>query len=255
MSGAARALRAATKGATVPVMNSGLHYFPLATPFLLALVLLLGLLVLLVLLRVLRYAYVSMGIAPQYVFLVMLASLLGSYVNIPVLRFPAERVLTEQEILFFGVRYVIPVVRDWPGTIVAVNLGGAVIPALMSLYLVVKNRLYGRALAGIAVVTLICHALAYPVPGLGIAIPVFLPPLVTALVAVLLSRRYAAPLAYACGSLGTLIGADLMNLGQLHQLGAPVASIGGAGTFDGIFVTGLVAVVLTSLATGPPRAA
>lgn len=234
-------------------MNSGLHYFPIATPFLLLLVFLLGLLAILVLVHVLRYAYVSMGIAPQYVFLVMFASLLGSYVNVPVLRFPAERVLTQQEILFFGMRYVIPVVRDWPGTIVAVNLGGAVIPALMSLYLVVKNRLYGRALAGIAVVSLICHQLAYPVPGLGIAIPVFIPPLVTAVVAVLLSRRRAAPLAYVSGSLGTLIGADLMNLGHLQQLGAPVASIGGAGTFDGIFVTGLVAVVLASLATGPPR--
>lgn len=236
-------------------MNSGLHYFPLATPFLLLLVFLLGVLAVLVLLRVLRYAYASMGIAPQYVLLVMAASLLGSYVNIPVLRFPAERVVTDQEILFFGMRYVIPVVRDWPGTIVAVNLGGAVIPALMSLYLVVKNRLWGRALAGIVVVSLICHALAYPVPGLGIAIPVFIPPVATALVAVLLSRHHAAPLAYVSGSLGTLIGADLMNLGHLQQLGAPVASIGGAGTFDGIFVTGLVAVILTSLATGPPRSA
>jgi uncharacterized membrane protein len=232
-------------------MHSGLHYFPLSAPFFLLLVFLLGVVAVLVLLRVLRYAYVTMGIAPQYVFLVMVLSLLGSYVNIPVLRFPAERVLSQQEILFFGMRYVIPVVRDWPGTIVAVNVGGAVIPALMSLYLVVKNHLYGKALLGIALVSLICHALAYPVPGLGIAIPVFIPPLATAVVAVLLSRRQAAPLAYVSGSLGTLIGADLLNLGRLQQLGAPVASIGGAGTFDGIFVTGLVAVVLASLVTGP----
>ncbi len=51
----------------------------------------------------------------------------------------------------------------------------------------------------------------------------------------------------AGGSLGVLIGADLLNLGKLQGLGAPVASIGGAGTFDGIFVTGLIAVLLAGL--------
>jgi uncharacterized membrane protein len=232
--------------------SSGLHYFPLSLPFLLLLVGLLAALAVLVLLHVLRYAYVSMGIAPQYVFLVLLVSLLGSYINIPILRFPEERVLAEQEIYFFGMRYIIPVVRDWPGTIVAVNLGGAVIPTLMSVYLTVKKRLYVKALLGVALISLICHQLAYTVPGLGIAIPVFIPPIVTALVALLLSRRDTAPLAYISGSLGTLIGADLLNLDRLQELGTPIASIGGAGTFDGIFVTGLTAVVLASLVT--PRA-
>ena len=40
------------------------------------------------------------------------------------------------------------------------------------------------------------------------------------------------------------IGADLMNLDKIKKLGAPVASIGGAGTFDGIFSTGVLAVLL-----------
>jgi len=47
--------------------------------------------------------------------------------------------------------------------------------------------------------------------------------------------------------LGTLIGADLTNLDKLSGLGAPVASIGGAGTFDGIFLTGILAVILANL--------
>jgi Protein of unknown function (DUF1614) len=54
----------------------------------------------------------------------------------------------------------------------------------------------------------------------------------------------APPLAYICGSLGTLIGADLLNLGQIQAPGAPIASIGGAGRFDGIFMTGILAVLL-----------
>ena len=52
------------------------------------------------------------------------------------------------------------------------------------------------------------HWMADPVPGLGIAVPVFMPVVVTAIVATLLSRQDSAPLAYIAGSLGTLIGAD-----------------------------------------------
>jgi uncharacterized membrane protein len=89
--------------------------------------------------------------------------------------------------------------------------------------------------------------LAHPVRGLGIAEPVFVPSLASAIVALLLSRRYAAPLAYIGGSLGTLIGADLLNLGKVQGLGAPVASIGGAGTFDGIFLIGILAVLIASI--------
>jgi uncharacterized membrane protein len=70
-------------------------------------------------------------------------------------------------------------------------------------------------------------------------------------VALLLSRERAAPLAYISGSLGTLIGADLLNLGALRGMGAPVASIGGAGTYDGIFLVGVMAVLFASLS---PRA-
>jgi uncharacterized membrane protein len=88
---------------------------------------------------------------------------------------------------------------------------------------------------------------ATPVPELGIAVPVFAPAVTTAIVSLILSREYAPPLAYICGSLGTLIGADLLNLGKVGGLGAPVASIGGAGTFDGIFLTGILAVLLASV--------
>ena len=84
-------------------------------------------------------------------------------------------------------------------------------------------------------------------PGRGIALPVFVPPLSAAAVALVLSRPYAPMLAYISGSLGCLIGADLLNLGRIEGLGAPVASIGGAGTFDGIFLTGAFAVLLASI--------
>ncbi len=231
----------------------GIHYYPLTLPFLLAWLGFLTALSFLVVLRVLQFAYAQLGIAPRYFFTWLFASLAGSYINLPIMRFSPEQMTRLQEIPFYGVPYVIPTVETWPGTILAVNVGGAIIPILLSLILIVKNGLYRMAAWGITIVSLACYLLAEPVPGLGIAIPVFYPPVIAAIVALLLSRQYAAPLAYACGSLGTLIGADLMNLGNIRGLGAPVMSIGGAGTFDGIFVTGLIAVLLAGIVSRRKR--
>lgn len=85
-------------------------------------------------------------------------------------------------------------------------------------------------------------------PGLGIAVPPLAPPLLAAAAALIIAPDTAAAVAYIAGSLGTLIGADLLNLRRLGELGAGVASIGGAGTFDGIFLSGIMAVVLVGLA-------
>jgi uncharacterized membrane protein len=130
-----------------------------------------------------------------------------------------------------------------------VNAGGAVIPAVMSTYLVIRYQLWLKAAIAAAIIAFIVHASATPVPGIGIAVPVFVPVVATAILALLLSREYAAPLAYIGGSMGTLIGADLLNLDKIGSLGAPIASIGGAGTFDGIFLTGILAVLLAGLAS------
>jgi uncharacterized membrane protein len=224
-----------------------MHYFPVALPFLFVLGFLFVFLIILIEVGVLEYAYAKLGIGPRHMFALLLLTLLGSYVNIPVAELPAQHVSSGRQITFFGMTYMIPFVTQSPRTVVAINVGGAVIPTLLSLYLLVKNELYGRGLIAIALVTLIVHLMARPVPGVGIAEPVFIPPLVTTAVALLLSRAYAAPLAYIGGSLGTLIGADLMNITKLQGLGAPVASIGGAGTFDGIFLTGILSVLLASL--------
>ncbi|TAJ99399.1 MAG: DUF1614 domain-containing protein [Candidatus Manganitrophaceae bacterium] len=224
--------------------SSSVHFFPLAFPFLLALFILAMLVIALIEIGLLEYAYQKVGVDRRYVFAVLLLSLLGSYVNIPVATLPAKEVLSNQEVAVYGIRYVIPQVEAWPRTLIAVNLGGAVVPTLLSLYLLLKNRLYGPGLAGVAIVALVVYAMARPVGGVGIAVPIFIPPLIAALAGWVLSRQHAPALAYIAGSLGTLIGGDLMNLGRVQGLGAPIVSIGGAGTFDGIFLAGILAVLL-----------
>ena len=207
------------------------------------------LLALVVLIQVgtLRYAYMRLGLSSHAAMLLLFSSLLGSVLNVPVAQLPEQHIVSGQLVTVFRMRYVVPVVADWPGTVIAVNVGGALIPSLMSLYLVTKRGLWGSGLLSTAAVTAVCHWLAQPVPGIGIALPLLVPSLAAGGVALLLSRQDAAALAYIGGSLGTLIGADLLNLGRLQSLGAPVASIGGAGTFDGIFLTGIVAVLIASL--------
>ena len=229
---------------------------PLAPPFFFILVGLFVILLVLIQLGALSYAYMRLGVSPRGALVLLFASLLGSYFNIPLVELPEQQVVSGQDIEFFGMRYAVPVVMQWPGTLIAVNVGGAVIPTFMSIYLLIRNALWVQGALATAVVALVCYWLSQPVPGLGIAEPVFVPAVTTAVVAIVLSREYAAPLAYISGSLGTLIGADLLNLGNIRGLGAPVASIGGAGTFDGIFLIGIVAVLIASLVPGPrPRAA
>jgi uncharacterized membrane protein len=222
------------------------NYLPLTMPFFALLVGIFVIIVILIEVNVLRYAYERLGVSSPTAYLLLLASLLGSYINIPIGEFPEHLARTGQEVVsYYGMHYVVREVQ--PGTILAVNVGGAVIPTVLSLYLLGKNDLWLPGIITTAVVTVLVHMLAEPVRGVGIAVPIFVPPLVAALTALLVARRRAAAVAYAGGSLGTLIGADLLNLSAVRGLGAPFASIGGAGTFDGIFLTGIVAVLLASL--------
>ena len=192
--------------------------------------------------------FARIGIPTQYVFAALFATLIGSFINIPIKRIPQESMAEEKTVLFYGFRYVVPV-RKRKETVLAVNVGGAVIPVLLSCYLLLKTGLWARALIATTIMALITFRLARPVRGLGIALPFFVPPIVAALASVIISGTHAPVVAYVCGTLGTLIGADLLNLRKISKLGAPIASIGGAGTFDGIFLTGIFAVVLAAFLT------
>lgn len=193
---------------------------PLAFPLLFLLfLLLLAVLVFVVELRILAYAYRKIGVRPRYMFLVMLLSLLGSQVNIPLAQVGR--------------------------TVVAINVGGALLPIALSVYLFLRfQALRVRMLLAVAIVAVIVNSLAQVVPGVGIAVPMLLPPLAAAGVALILAFRQAPPVAYVSGSMGALIGADVLNLNRITELGAPIVSIGGAGTFDGVFLTGIIAGLL-----------
>ena len=235
---------------------SQFHYLPLAPGFFSILIgVLVVLFVALMVLDLLRHAYLNLGVSPRTAMYLLLGTLVGSYFNIPVATLPAEPLVSNETITFFGMEYTVPGAEDSVRTVIALNVGGAIIPTLMSIYLLVTRNLWIKGAIATAIVALVLHWLANPVPGLGIAVPVIFPAVTTAIVSLLLSREFAAPLAYIAGGMGTLIGADLTNLDKVRGLGAPVASIGGAGTFDGIFLTGILAVLLAGLYHHRKRAA
>src|SRR6202047_1532780 len=226
-----------------------MHYLPLTPGLFSILVFLVVGLIILIQLRITRSDSIQLGVTPGMSPFLLFGSLVGSYFNIPVTILPGPPVRSGQIVDFFGMQYVVPLVSSWPGTVLAVNVGGAVIPTIMSSYLVLRYQLWLKATIAVVVIAFIIHSMATPVHGIGIAVPVFAPVVATAILAFILSREYAAPLAYIGGSMGTLIGADLLNLDKIGGLGAPVASIGGAGTFDGIFLTGILAVLLAGIAS------
>jgi len=230
------------------------QYLPVAPPIFFLLAGVVAILVVLVQLRILQYAYTQLGVSSQTAVFLLIASLLGSYVNIPIATLGSEPFVSEREIFYYGIPHVAPRLSR-PEVVLAVNVGGAVIPTLLSFFLLSRNAIWGRGLLAAICVGAISHAFAEPVRGIGIALPIFVGPLAATIVAAIISWRHLAPLAYAGGSLGVLLGADLLNIDKLRGLGTPVLSIGGAGTFDGIFMTGVLSVLLASLIGGRTHSA
>jgi uncharacterized membrane protein len=209
-------------------------------------ILLLVFLLVLIQVEILTYAFEKLGLPPTLGLMILLLSLFGSVINLPVMRIKSDAL--PQEIIqptFWGL-VRIPVQPFRNETQISVNMGGCLIPVALSIYLFSNSDLaLSPTLLGIAIMTAISYYFSRPIPGLGIAMPILIAPISAAFVAILLSPEQSAPLAYISGTIGVLIGADLLRLKAIPKLGAPFASIGGAGTFDGIFVTGIVAALLT----------
>jgi uncharacterized membrane protein len=190
-------------------------------------------------------AFAKIGIPPEYLFALLLLCIVGSMINIPLRRIKLESDFDDRSVVsFFGMRYRPPHSEHPNEMVLAINVGGAVIPAALSLYLLANASHPIRMLLALAAVALVAYISARPVQGVGIAIPWLIPPIAATVAAMVFNYQFAAPTAYVAGTLGTLIGADILNLNKLKDMRAPVASIGGAGTFDGIFLSGIIAVLL-----------
>jgi uncharacterized membrane protein len=226
-------------------------YFPHSFLFFIILIIALFVALALIFVGAVSVAFASVGFTPFTILLILVGTLLGSIVNVPVLKLKTTvPIIKEETVSWLGMTYRIPHVEYGQAvTTVAVNVGGALIPAAVSIYLLARasTQMVLLSIGAVIVVALVTQAIAKPVKGVGIVTPAFVPPIAAAVAAFVLAPSQPQIIAYVAGVLGTLIGADLSNLHVIKKLGAPVASIGGAGTFDGIFLAGVIAVLLTGL--------
>jgi len=203
----------------------------------------------------------GLGLSSAVSAVIIWFSLLGSSVNFPLKEIVSnESVIFLREVSFFGFKWVIPNFAGRRRTIIAINLGGAIVPLLVSSYLLIFAVLfhevspvitYAKIFVVTTVVILFTNKFSRIIPGFGIAVPALIPPLISALVTMSIFDLFAPSnpsiIAYISGTLGTIIGADLLNLSKISKTNAPLVSIGGAGTFDGIYITGIMSVALVLL--------
>jgi uncharacterized membrane protein len=204
-----------------------------------------AILAILVQFQVLTIAFDKLGLSAQSAYSLLIMTLAGSLLNLPLFTIdsnftgnsglPAELMAWAQKR-----RYLFP-----GKTLILVNVGGCVVPVAFSAYLFITNDVpVFQAILSVTMVSIVAYGVSRPVRGLGIGMPILFAPLSAAAVAYVMAGDDAAPLAYIGGTLGVLIGADLLRFRDIRKLGAPFASIGGAGSFDGIFISGLLAVLL-----------
>jgi uncharacterized membrane protein len=194
---------------------------------------------------IIESAYQKLGMSHRAVTLLLFLSIFGSYINIPIATVstssPAPAVYHHH---IYNLSYI-PALRPNPDdTIITINVGGAVIPVLLSAYLLMRFGGAVPAFIATAVVAMVVHHFSRIIPGAGITVPTLIPGFAAAALAILLTRKHRPVVAYVAGTMGCLVGADVLNLVEVAHLNAPIASIGGAGTFDGVFVSGLIAVLL-----------
>lgn len=191
------------------------------------------------------------GVDSNTALLIFLMIILGSMVNIPI--YEREGGGYVRQYSFFGFIYT---VRERRNVVIAVNLGGCVFPSILALKALSDLLPYIGFWQWFSVflfTSIVIYSMARPVPGVGIVVPMLIPPLTASLFSFLVlamsgqSLLLLPKLSFSTGVLSALFGADILHLKDLDKIGSGVVSIGGAGTFDGIFLTGIFAVIFSIL--------
>ncbi|MDD5266329.1 MAG: DUF1614 domain-containing protein [Methylococcales bacterium] len=190
-------------------------------------------------------AFVKLGLTPEAASILLLGTLVGSTINLPVYSLKIKK--SGHLVMSPGRKMIWEIFQpERKGRVViAVNVGGCLIPVGLCLYFIFLQELDPfKIIVSTLAITALSYKFSRLIPGLGVGMPIFVAPLASALLALALDPEHAAPLAYISGVFGVLIGADILRLNEIASLDTPVAAIGGAGTFDGIFMTGIIAALL-----------
>ncbi len=207
------------------------------------LLIVLSILMVLVFLNVINISYSELGVSQNVAVTLLVATLIGSTINIPISSRKVEYVGDQSFLSRYFYYHASPRVTTQT---IAINVGGAVIPTGFSIYLMPHAAPVATLIATLVVI-IVARLFSRVVPGQGITMPGFITPLVSAGLALLLAPSHPAPVAFISGTLGTLIGADLLHWPEYKDFGPTMVSIGGAGVFDGVFLSGILAVALSTI--------
>lgn len=228
------------------------------TIILLILIIIVPLIVIYLFLRLTEAAFEQIGFDHWHATLAVFGSIIGSLIDIPL------HMGTISSYPGWYVGLASAFTQGFQTTFhpfyLAINAGGAIVPLIISAHLLMTRRVSAlKAGVGVLIVAVITYFLAAPVAGQGIVLPFWVSPTLAAICGLVLSRGYngAPSIAYISGSMGTLLGADILNLltpgviPALSPIGLQTSrpltlSIGGAGVFDGIFLTGILAVLFAA---------
>jgi len=237
-------------------MNDGVKLYSAGPLSVIALILLIGLIILVIPLLFLGFvgaAFTRLGFSWIAALAVVLLMLFGSFVNIPLYTIRRDMIRGDAGAFSFQgdvSPWATPPVWD---TVISLNLGGAVIPVLVSIYLLYRSAgLLGTAIIsplcmGIVIVAIIAYLATRLVPGYGIKAPLFIPGLAALLCGLLLTGStglVAGVTAFVAGTVGTLLGAGIAWLPRIKELEVPQVSIGGSGMFGAIFLACILSTLI-----------
>ncbi|VAX31723.1 hypothetical protein MNBD_NITROSPIRAE03-889 [hydrothermal vent metagenome] len=116
----------------------------------------------------------------------------GSSINIPVHREEVEDSMPVDDVsaslhTFMGIK--VPRTAE---RVIAVNPGGAILPGLLSLYLL-RQVPFTVTFVATAITSLVAYLLSKPVKGVGVGMPAFVPPVISASVGNPDCRRLCPP--------------------------------------------------------------
>lgn len=194
----------------------------------------------------------ALGLSPRVALLFVIGIFLGGLINVPVWRRSGPSVIEYRPRMMFGLERLAPrLVHAETQQLIALNVGGCILPTLLVAYELLRLLGSGATVVLLAAVVIainiaVCYRIARPVRGIGILLPALVPGCLAALLAHLLVREQAPSVAFCAGVLGPLVGADVLHLREFTRRTVGMLSVGGAGTFDGIVISGFLALLLSA---------
>lgn len=239
-------------------------YFHFSGGLLAAVLFLLAMLFLFVFLPVslVSEAFSRLGVTPVQGILLLLAILLGRSVNIPIYtsdrlvmvpKMPTRTFVHTEE---GGIEYIEEdPANELKKQVFAINLGGIIMPILLSITFVMRQQSLGGPIPDPTVtgvctllVAIATFAVAKPDPLMGIRIPMVMPALAALISVYFMSQGPQAPItAYIAGTMGAILGGCVAPLAMKttrNSLAMPLVALGGSGSFGSIFLAGILSVLL-----------